>query len=201
MSKGFQELNTSFNLTNALDFFTDQKLKSIFTCDIVKVINVDEKTVDIQPLVYQVNGDNEIMKQEPIYGVPYCRQQAGMNGIILKPQVGDLGVVVYARRDISSVISSGGENVPDTRRFLSENDAIYLCSIASIMSPPTRFIEFSDSGIKIKPSMKLTIDGNVEINGDTVSQTLNAENGYSGIVYTGSNVLTFLNGILISSEP
>ena len=137
MSKGFQELNTSFNLTNALDFFTDQKLKSIFTCDIVKVINVDEKTVDIQPLVYQVNGDNEIMKQEPIYGVPYCRQQAGMNGIILKPQIGDLGVVVYARRDISSVISSGGENVPDTRRFLSENDAIYLCSIASILSQPT----------------------------------------------------------------
>lgn len=170
MSKGFQELNTSFNLTNALDFFTDQKLKSIFTCDIVKVINVDEKTVDIQPLVYQVNGDNEIMKQEPIYGVPYCRQQAGMNGIILKPQVGDLGVVVYARRDISSVISSGGENVPDTRRFLSENDAIYLCSIASIMSQPTRFIEFTESGISITPNTKLTINGDVEVTGTVMAQ-------------------------------
>ena len=187
MSKGFQELNTSFNLTNALDFFTDQKLKSIFTCDIVKVINVDEKTVDIQPLVYQVNGDNEIMKQEPIYGVPYCRQQAGMNGIILKPQVGDLGVVVYARRDISSVISSGGENVPDTRRFLSENDAIYLCSIASIMSQPTRFIEFTDSGISITPNTKLTINGDVEVTGTVTAQDC-ISGTISGKTHTHSGV-------------
>lgn len=190
MSKGFQELNTSFNLTNALDFFTDQKLKSIFTCDVVKVINVDEKTVDIQPLVYQVNGDNEIMKQEPIYGVPYCRQQAGMNGIILKPQIGDLGVVVYARRDISSVISSGGENVPDTRRFLSENDAIYLCSIASIMSQPTRFIEFTESGISITPNTKLTINGDVEVTGtvtaqDCISGTISGKTHTHGGVTTG----------------
>lgn len=187
MSKGFQELNTSFNLTNALDFFTDQKLKSIFTCDIVKVINVDEKTVDVQPLVYQVNGDNEIMKQEPIYGVPYCRQQAGMNGIILKPQIGDLGVVVYARRDISSVISSGGENVPDTRRFLSENDAIYLCSIASIMSPPTRFIEFTDSGISITPNTKLTINGDVEVTGTVTAQDC-ISGTISGKTHTHSGV-------------
>lgn len=187
MSKGFQELNTSFNLTNALDFFTDQKLKSIFTCDIVKVINVDEKTVDIQPLVYQVNGDNEIMKQEPIYGVPYCRQQAGMNGIILKPQVGDLGVVVYARRDISSVISSGGENVPDTRRFLSENDAIYLCSIASIMSQPTRFIEFTESGISITPNTKLTINGDVEVTGTVTAQDC-ISGTISGKTHTHSGV-------------
>lgn len=187
MSKGFQELNTSFNLTNALDFFTDQKLKSIFTCDIVKVINVDEKTVDIQPLVYQVNGDNEIMKQEPIYGVPYCRQQAGMNGIILKPQVGDLGVVVYARRDISSVISSGGENVPDTRRFLSENDAIYLCSIASIMSQPTRFIEFTELGISITPNTKLTINGDVEVTGTVTAQDC-ISGTISGKTHTHSGV-------------
>lgn len=187
MSKGFQELNTSFNLTNALDFFTDQKLKSIFTCDVVKVINVDEKTVDIQPLVYQVNGDNEIMKQEPIYGVPYCRQQAGMNGIILKPQVGDLGVVVYARRDISSVISSGGENVPDTRRFLSENDAIYLCSIASIMSQPTRFIEFTESGISITPNTKLTINGDVEVTGTVTAQDC-ISGTISGKTHTHSGV-------------
>ena len=193
MSKGFQELNTSFNLTNALDFFTDQKLKSIFTCDIVKVINVDEKTVDIQPLVYQVNGDNEIMKQEPIYGVPYCRQQAGINGIILKPQVGDLGVVVYARRDISSVISSGGENVPDTRRFLSENDAIYLCSIASIMSQPTRFIEFTESGISITPNTKLTINGDVEVTGtvkaqDCISGTISGKtHTHSGVTSGGDS--------------
>lgn len=191
MSKGFQELNTSFNLTNALDFFTDQKLKSIFTCDVVKVINVDEKTVDVQPLVYQVNGDNEIMKQEPIYGVPYCRQQAGMNGIILKPQVDDLGVVVYARRDISSVISSGGENVPDTRRFLSENDAIYLCSIASIMSQPTRFIEFTESGISITPNTKLTINGDVEVTGtvtaqDCISGTISGKTHTHGNVQNGS---------------
>ena len=187
MSKGFQELNTSFNLTNALDFFTDQKLKSIFTCDIVKVINVDEKTVDVQPLVYQVNGDNEIMKQEPIYGVPYCRQQAGINGIILKPQVGDLGVVVYARRDISSVISSGGENVPDTRRFLSENDAIYLCSIASIMSQPTRFIEFTESGISITPNTKLTINGDVEVTGTVTAQDC-ISGTISGKTHTHSGV-------------
>ena len=109
------------------------------------------------------------MRQEPIYGLPYCRLQAGANGVILKPEVGDIGVVVYARRDISSVISSKKDNVPDTRRILSENDGIYLCSIASVMSAPTRYIEFSDSGIIMTPNTKLTINGDVEITGNVTS--------------------------------
>ena len=193
MSKGYEELNTSFNMVNALDFFVNQKLKGIFTCDLVKVINVDDKTLDVLPLVYDVSGDNEILKQEPIYGIPYCRQQAGVNGVILKPEVGDLGVVVYARRDISSVVSSGGENVPDTRRILSENDAIYLCSLASIMGNPTRFIEFTDSGITMTPNTKLTINGDVEVTGtitasDCISGTISGKtHTHGGVASGGSN--------------
>ena len=191
MSKGYEELNTSFNMVNALDFFVEQRLKSVFTCDLVRVINVDANSVDVVPLVYQVNGDNEILKQEPIYGVPFTRQQAGANGIILTPVVGDLGVVVYARRDISSVISSGGENVPDTRRIMSEQDAIYLCSVASLMTAPTRFIQFTDSGINITPNTTLTIDGDVVVTGtvtasDCISGTISGLNHTHGNVQNGS---------------
>lgn len=192
MSKGYEELNSSFNMVNALDFFVEQRLKGIFTCDLVRVVNVDANTVDVLPLVYQVSGDNEILKQEPIYGIPYCRQQAGVNGIILKPVVGDLGVVVYARRDISSVVSSGGENVPDTRRFLSEEDAIYICSIASMMTAPERFIEFTDSGINITPKTTLTINGDVVVTGtvtaqDCISGTISGLNHTHGGVTSGSS--------------
>lgn len=187
MSKGYEELNSSFNAVNALDFFVEQRLKGIYTCDLVRVINVDDKTIDVVPLVYQVNGDNEILKQEPIYGVPYARQQAGMNGIILKPQVGDLGIVVYARRDISSVVSSGGENVPDTRRILSENDAIYICSLGSIMTNPTRMIEFTESGINITPNTKLTINGDVEVIGTITAQDCISD-GISGKSHIHGNV-------------
>lgn len=192
MSKGYEELNTSFNAVNALDFFVEQRLKSIFTCDLVRVVGVNDKSVDVLPLVYQVDGDNKILKQEPIYDIPYCRQQAGVNGIILKPVVGDLGVVVYARRDISSVLSSGGENVPDTRRVMSESDAIYLCSLASIMTAPTRYIEFTNNGINITPNTTLTIDGDVVVTGtvtaqDCISGTISGLNHTHGGVRTGSS--------------
>ena len=79
MSRGYEELNTSFNMVNALDFFVDQKLKGVFTCDLVRVIAVNGTKVDVMPLVYQVDGNNEIVKQEPIYDIPYTRQQAGDN--------------------------------------------------------------------------------------------------------------------------
>lgn len=192
MSKGYEELNSSFNMVNALDFFVEQRLKSIFTCDLVRVVGVNDKSVDVLPLVYQVDGDNKILKQEPIYDIPYCRQQAGANGIILKPVVGDLGVVVYARRDISSVLSSGGENVPDTRRFLSESDAIYLCSLASIMTAPTRYIEFTNNGINITPNTTLTIDGDVVVTGtvtaqDCISGTISGLNHTHGGVTSGDS--------------
>lgn len=193
MSRGYEELNTGFNMVNALDFFVDQKLKSIFTCDLVRVIAVNGTKVDVMPLVYQVDGNNEIVQQEPIYDIPYTRQQAGVNGIILTPQVNDLGVVVYARRDISSVVSSGSENVPDTRRILSENDAIYLCSLASIMTAPTRFIEFTDNGINITPNTTLTIDGDVVVTGtvtaqDCISGTISGlSHTHGGVSSGGSN--------------
>lgn len=196
-NKGYEELNTGFNTTNTLDFFVEQRLKGIFTCDLVRVVAVEENTVDVVPLVYQVSGNNEILKQEPIYGVPYCRQQAGVNGIILKPEVNDLGVVVYARRDISSVISSGGENVPDTRRILSENDAIYLCSLASLMGAPTRFIEFSSEGITMTPNTTLTINGDVIISGNVeASGTVTALDCISGTI----SGLTHVHGGVASGQ-
>ena len=60
-------------------------------------------TVDVQPLVNQVDNAGTPTPHGVLYGLPYLRYQGGMSALIIDPMPGDIGCVVFASRSPVSV--------------------------------------------------------------------------------------------------
>lgn len=149
---------------NKHDFHIKQKISRISTNKLVKVLAVYDgdgekvdaedtgkvgKTgfVDVQILVNQVDGIGNVMPHGTIYKVPYSRAQGGSNGIVIDPQVGDIGVMACSDRDISSVIENRDVANPGSFRQNSAADGMYVGG--SLNGEVTNFIRFTGKGIII----------------------------------------------------
>lgn len=167
--KGFQQYNTILDNSTALDFAIRQRLKEVNVGDlvVVKAVYPDQKTVDVQPLVDIVDGAGNSIEKTTVFNIPYlwCAR-FGVNAIITAPAVGDIGQVLYNSRDTTNVRKNKAPAVPQTNRMFNASDCVYIGGIPELNQAPTRMIEFTDEGIKITPNTKLTIDGDVEINGN-----------------------------------
>jgi hypothetical protein len=133
-------------------------------------------TVDLQPLVYQTDAAGSITAMPVIYGVPYIRIQGGANAIIIDPQVGDIGMAIFADRDISAVVASKAAAAPGSNRRNSLSDALFVNG--TLNGTPTQYVQFNTAGIKVvsptlidlqAPNIKL--DGIVEITGATTADS------------------------------
>ena len=115
-------------------------------------------TVDIQPMVAQLDGKGNAMPHGTIYNVPYVRAQGGTNAVIIDPVVGDIGLAVFASHDISSVKASKKPANPGSRRRFDWADAIYVGGMLN--AAPAQYIRFTSTGdVEIKPAGKVTIIG------------------------------------------
>jgi hypothetical protein len=122
--------------------------------------------VDLQPLVAQVDPDMNPTPHAIIRNNPYFRLQGGTNAIIIDPQVGDVGVALFASRDISAVNSTlaGGKAAvgqkpisPGSFRKYDMADALYLGGVLN--GVPTQFIQFAAGGVTITSPHPVTING------------------------------------------
>ena len=184
---------------NALIYIINSEIKKINTADLVRVIAVNEdNTIDVQPLLGSIRADGSMNETSPIYGIRYFQWQFGLNKIKAVPAVGDVGLIVCCKRDISNVENG---NVGSFRQF-SLADGIYIGGIEGLNKQPEQIIEFNNQGISITTPNSLTINGTVGVNINspmtTTSGALSVGNGASGVIYTGGQVLTFTNGILTS---
>ena len=89
--------------------------------------------------------------------------------MILDPQVNDLGLMVFASRDISAVIASRKASPPPSARLFNYADGLYVGGLLN--GTPLNYIEFLNNGaIAIKaPTLNITTTGNVNINGAIIS--------------------------------
>ncbi len=108
-------LQTAGSVFNALDFVIRMVLADDRQADIVKVIAVhgggtgSPPTVDVQPMVNQVDGFGNQTPHGVVYGLPCFRLQGGNGAVILDPVVGDKGLAVFCDRDISTVKATGAD--------------------------------------------------------------------------------------------
>lgn len=183
-------------------FFVRQRIARIQTVTLVQVLSVTPPatglvgTVDVVPLVNQVDGAGNAIPHKTIYGRPYSRIQGGANAFILDPAVNDIGVMVFASRDITSVVASGQQSPPASGRSYNYADGLYLYSLAR--GTPAQYIQFLDSGINIKTT------GNVNINGaiitpageiiDAVGKVLGTHDHQAGTYVAGSTPVTGNSG-------
>ena len=143
---------------------------------------------EVLPLVQQIDGSNNVYPMGKIVNVPYLRVQGGSNAIVIDPQVGDVGLCGFCERDISIVKRTGELSAPDTRRKYDINSAVYMFTMMS--GTPTQYIHFKSSGIDIKTTGDLNINGLIikadgtliTKDGDTVDK-----HSHGGVQSGGSN--------------
>ena len=113
--------------------------------------------VDVQPLVNQVDGEGNVVAHGTISHCPYQRVQGGQNAVIIDPKVGDIGIAVFASRDISSVVATKAQANPGLGGMFNANDALYIGGILN--GAVTQYVQFSDDGITIHSPTQVKLEG------------------------------------------
>lgn len=172
-------------------------IRKINTTDLVKVLAVFPTAgtvgfVDVQRLVQQQTTNGVVIDNAPIYRIPYLRVQGGKSAIIIDPVVDDLGVAVFAQRDITAAVATKAEGPAPTNRAYDAGDGLYLGGVLN--ADPTQWLQFfATDGAELKAPL-LTIDAEVRTTGNVKVGT--------GISTTATDttgaVLTFQDGILVN---
>jgi hypothetical protein len=101
-------------------------------------------SVSLLPLVNMQDSYGNAHKHTAINNIPYFRYQGGNKAIILDPKVGDIGVAVFADRDISSVKKNKKQsNAGSFRRHDMADGLFFPCFLGAT---PTSYIQFQDDG-------------------------------------------------------
>lgn len=152
---------------NRMAFVVQQLLSRVSTCAVVRVVAVNAATgtVDISPMVHQVDGRGQPMPHGTIFDAPYIRLQAGSSAIILDPVAGDIGLAFFASHDISKVKATRAPALPGSKRRHSLSDALYVGGILN--QAPTQYIKFRNGGIDIVADV-VNVSGDVVANGTSL---------------------------------
>jgi hypothetical protein len=175
---------------NLLSFTILQHIGKMATIELVQVINVTGGglnpigTVDVQPMVNQIDGNGSPTAHGTIYGLPYFRIQGGTSAVINDPVVGDIGMAAFSSRDISKVKNTGAIANPGSRRRFDWADGLYLgCFIGAA---PTRYVMMSSAGLNVVDPTQVEITApTCIVNGNV---TLGGSSGGAGVARIGDAV-------------
>lgn len=159
----FQRPGSASNDFTTMVFVFNQLLRGKATATLVRVEACSNSgglapvgTVDVTPLVNQVDGAGQPIPHSTVYGLLYQRAQGGDCAVILDPKPGDLGVAVFASRDISAVKASKGQANPGSSRVMDYADGIYLGGVLNGI--PTSYVQFqADGSIAIHSPIKVVV--------------------------------------------
>ena len=179
------------DLFHQINFLIQQALSNVRTGVEVKVVAVHgggvgpAPTVDVQPLVKQMDGLGNSSSHGTVYGLATTRIQGGTGALINDPKVGDVGHVIVSDRDTSSLrANNGAESNAGSFRRHDLADGVYH---SAMLNPamPTNYVQFLPSGgFKIQDQF-----GNSIVTGS------------SGIVITdcNGNILNFKSGSIAAT--
>jgi hypothetical protein len=169
-----------------LQFLISSYVAQMATSTLVRVISCTNSgglspwgMVDVQPVISQLSGDNTAVQHQRLFRLPYCRIQGGKNAVIIDPEAGDLGVAIFASRDISALkkqeaidqVASGDIRgvPPSSDRQFSMADGLYLGGVLNAV--PEQFVRFSTDGIEVLSPVKIRLQApTVEIAASTKFQ-------------------------------
>lgn len=103
--------------------------------------------VDVQPMVNMIDDSGNATPHGVIHHVPYFRLQGGTDAVIIDPKLNDIGVAIFADRDISSVKATKAPANPATRRQNDMADGLYIGGVLN--GTPTQYIAFESGGIGV----------------------------------------------------
>lgn len=157
-ASGYQGAETAHSAStsfNSLHFLAQQVVNKVSTATLVKIVKVSNEpghlgpigTVDVLPLVNQVDGWGNATKHQTIHKLSYNRYHGGRNAVIIDPEVGDIGLAVFADRDISSVKAKQDQANPGSMRRFDMADGIYTGrTLQKEGENPEQYIRFFKTG-------------------------------------------------------
>ena len=200
---GFGDLRHSQDDLSQIEFITKQAMNGMATATLALVKSVTATTVDVQPMVHQIDGAGKAIPHGVVHALPFFTFRAGNSAIVVKPRVGDIGLVIFCSSDISAAKRSGKPSQPGSRRRFDWADGLY---IGGFLGPtPTQTITIDDDvGITIQGTASkpvtinapggLTVAGNMTVTGTsthtgnmTVSGTIT---GTTDVVGGGKSLKT-----------
>lgn len=195
---GNQGRQTNASDYNAIRFAIEQLLVQKHTMTIVKVLSCTGEdlpssigTVDVMPMITQVNGSGQAVPHGELFQLPYVRIQGGTNGIVIDPKQGDIGLAIFAERDITKVVNTKQVSPPDSRRMMSMSDGVYLGGILN--GELSQYIRFAAAGMDIVTPL-LTVMASMTVNGN-----MQISSGATGSFTTPTgSIVTVVNGIVVN---
>ena len=151
MPYGQQTPTDSNSDLNAIAAVVRTMIAELSTMKLVKVKAVHgggvaaAGTVDVIPLVSQVDGNGYGTVHGTVYGLPWSRVQGGKSAIICDPVAGDIGYVIAADRDISKVKATQAAALPGSGRSFDIADGVYAGACLNAAAPTT-YIQFKPDG-------------------------------------------------------
>ena len=172
-----------------LTFVIGQMMSKLCTATLVQVISCTNDggisavgTVTVQPLVNQMTGARIAVAHGPLYALPYFRLQGGTNAVILDPQADDIGVAVFASRDISAVKATKAQANPGSLRQYDWADGLYLGGFLN--GVPSQYFAFSSTGIAIVSPTAIKLQAPSIDFEATTSITMNSpDNNIEGVAH------------------
>ena len=162
----FSDTTSEFART---DFIVRQVLNRMATATLVEVMAVSADSVDIRPMVAQIDGAATAVPHGTIHNVPFFSMRAGSSAIVMKPVVGDFGLAIFCHNDISAVKKNKKASNPGSRRRFDWADALYLGGFLG--AEPTHYLKFDAAGeIEIKPNSALSVTGAQSVSGNQTVQ-------------------------------
>lgn len=146
-----------------LEFIISSIVNQIQTVMLVQVKAVNATgigpvgTVDVQPMVAQLDGAGNAHAHGIIHNIPYFRLQGGANALIIDPKVGDIGMCGFCSRDISSVKANKAPSAPQSRRKFDYADGLYFGGFLN--GVPNQYIFFKEIGIDVVSTGKIYMKG------------------------------------------
>jgi hypothetical protein len=160
---GQQTPSSTWGEFNQMGFMVQQALGKLQTATLVKIEKCTNAGglaavgfVDVTPLVNQLDGAGNPTPHVTIFNVPYFRLQGGKNAIIIDPEPGDIGVAVFASRDITKVKATKAAANPGSFRQYSFADGLYLGGMLNAV--PEQYVQFSAAGIRIHSQTQIKLD-------------------------------------------
>lgn len=198
---GLMPLQAALGEFDRIAFMVQQALAKMQTATLVRIESCTNAGglspvgyVDVTPMVNQLDGQGNPTPHVTIYNVPYFRLQGGANGVIIDPQKGDIGVAVFASRDISQVKSTKKQGNPGSRRQFSFSDGMYLGGMLN--GTPTQYVQFSAAGIKIHSPTAVILEApDIQLQAQTVEINASTSTTVTTPTFT-VNGATVLNGTI-----
>lgn len=162
------------------EYIISRMIGKAYTATLVRVTGIHGGAVapvgfvDAIDLLQQVDGSGNGIPNVPMKNLPYFRLQGGGNAVIIDPKVGDIGIAVFAYRDISNAKKTKAEGVPASARTHDVSDGLYIGGLLN--GTPSQYIHFLDSGINVKATgdIEFTTPANYVFNGANMTMNLSA---------------------------